>query len=587
VHHPEEYCRRQGLRDRRLCPRVKAIADDALRNILITTKHHPRHDFGAEIDWFTNRNPLAEDEWLWQLHRHSSWKALGRAYATTGREKYARAYVRQLLDWIAECPPPERPSAGRNGPAWRTIETGMRGYSWTGMFQQFLDSPSFGPGVLVRFLNCLYAHAEHLVTHREFSRTNWGAMEAEGAAFIAVTFPEFRKSPGWRRKAFRYLASDIHRQVRPDGMQFEQCMGYHTGCIGWFSRTARLANMNNMAREFPARFWKKLEKMCEVPMKMCLPDGLSAQFGDDSSRKDCRAVLSEWAPHFEREDFAYVAGGGSRGRAPRGTAHALEDSGFYSMRSSWSRRATCLVLKCGPDGGWHCQPDNGSFEIFAGGRRLTPDSGTYIYTGNARAARDRAWFRQTRVHGTMTLDGQDTAYKPRLRLWKPGKRHDLLVVENAGYPGFTHRRAVIFVDKKFFVFIDEALGRATGNAFLHFQLPPVEALLDARHKRACTQYSGGTNLLVAGMPQPGLRMFSEKGLVSFKYGRKQPRPALRYQLKKESASLRFVTALVPFEGEPPPEVNVELAGNPRPGANRVELEVTCNGRKQRISYRLK
>jgi Heparinase II/III N-terminus/Heparinase II/III-like protein len=585
VKHPEERFRKQGLRGRKMSPGVKKIADDALRNILVASPNYPRHNFGSKIDWYTNRNPNRDNEWIWQLHRHSSWGALGTAYSTTAQEKYAGAYVRQLLDWIEKCPLSKMNMKRRGHPAWRTIEAGIRGRSWTVHFQQFVDSPNYTPEALVRFLNSCHAHAAYLSDGREYSRNNWGLMEAEGTAFIAMTFPEFRKSKAWRRKSIRHIAAQIEKQVRSDGMQFEQCLGYHMGCIGWFSRTAKLAGMNGLAREFPAKFWKRLEAMCEVPMKLCTPDGLSAQFGDDSHPMNCRRALANWAGFFKREDFAYVASAGKRGKAPKQTAFALRESGFYSMRSSWSERATCMVLKCGLDGGWHCQPDNGSFEVFAGGRRLTPDSGTYIYHGNAQAVRDRAWFRQTRVHATMTLGGKDTAYKPKLKLWKPGKQHDVLVVENAGYRGFTHRRAIIFVNKKFFVIIDEALGKATGKAFLHFQLPPGKATLNVRAMTARTGFSAGTNLLIAAMPQSGLKMIKEKGQVSFKYGSKQPRPAFRYELKKGRQSLRFVTMLLPHEG-PAPRVEIKLVGNPRPGAKKIELDVTVDDKKTRIGYQL-
>ena len=79
---------------------------------------------------------------------------------------------------------------------------------------------------------------------------------------------------------------------------------------------------------------------------------------------------------------------------PENTAFALDKSGLYSMRSSWDKNAICLVLKCGPDGGGHCQPDNGTFELYAGGRHLMPDAGCYIYSGDPE---NRAWFRQTKA----------------------------------------------------------------------------------------------------------------------------------------------------------------------------------------------
>ena len=128
-----------------------------------------------------------------------------------------------------------------------------------------------------------------------------------------------------------------------------------------------------------------------------------------------------------------------------------------------------MVLKCGPDGGGHCQPDNGTFTLYAGGRTLMPDAGSYIYSGNPEG---REWFRQTKIHQTLTLNGENTTYDPKLLLWQPGEDLDILVVENAGYDNLTHSRSVFFVDKRYFIIVDEAIGTGTGNVDIHFQLAP-------------------------------------------------------------------------------------------------------------------
>jgi len=314
VKHPVDRSKRAGARGAYAGRHDMAVADDALKNVLITSGAYPRHDFGPEIDWFTNRSKTKDNEWLWQLHRHSSWSRLAKAYWHTGDEKYAAAYVRQLRDWVRSCPPPsgkERPSR-----AWRTIEAGIRGHSWAGHFQHFIDSPSLTGRDLVLFMNSCYDHAEFLSSGRSFRHGNWGLMEAEGTAFIAFLFPEFKKAPTWRRKALAHLAADIKKQVRPDGHQIEQCLNYHSGCIGWFTRSAELARLNGVEDAFPDEFWKRLQKMCEVFMKLGLPDGTSAQFGDTSSPVRWRRTLTKWAEFFDRDDLRYAASAGKEGRAP-------------------------------------------------------------------------------------------------------------------------------------------------------------------------------------------------------------------------------------------------------------------------------
>ncbi|MCK4626868.1 MAG: alginate lyase family protein, partial [Phycisphaerae bacterium] len=370
-----------------------------------------------------------------------------------------------------------------------------------------------------------------------------------------------------------------------DGHQVEQTLSYHAGCIRWFARTYELAKVNAQAGAFGDRYAGQLEKMCEVLMKLGLPDGSSAQFGDTTSPVRVRPALDKWAGAFDRKDFLYVATASKKGTPPKQTAYALTDSGFYSMRSGWDENAVCLVLKCGPGPYWHCQPDNGTFELYAAGRRLMPDSGTYIYHGNPAG---RNWFRQTRVHQTLTLDGKNSAYKPVQRLWKTGKDLDVLVVENGSYDGLTHRRAVMFVKKKFFVLVDEAIGKAGGNVDLHFQLAPGEAVFDRAAPSVRTDFDKGANVLIRGLAQKPMTLRKEKGQVSFKYGKKQPRPAFRFRIEKsaKTQAVRFVTLVVPYEGDVP-QAKVSLVGSPAPGSDRIELDVTVGSVTARIGYDLK
>ncbi|MCK4623801.1 MAG: heparinase II/III family protein [Phycisphaerae bacterium] len=552
-------------------------ADNALKHIFVSFSAYPPHFCGKDIDW--SSSPVPDIEWLVHLHQMNWWPRMAKAYWHTGDEKYAREWCFQLADWVRK-----NPRDRKHHYAWRRIEAGGRGISWTGIFQHFLDSPSFTPDVLVIFLNSCHDHASYL-TQEQFTPNNHGQTEALGVEFLAITFPEFKEAKKWRDKALEHMKAETKRQVRDDGHQVEQTLGYHTGCLGRFARAYEFARINGLGGAFGDQYHRRMEKMAEVLMKLGFPDGTSAQFGDTSSSVNVRRSLKKWAGVFGRKDFLYVATAGKEGTKPKQTAYALTDSGFYSMRSGWDENAVCLVLKCGPGPYWHCQRDNGTFELFAGGRRLTPDSGTYIYSGDPAG---RAWFRQTRVHQTLTLDGKNSAYKPALRLWKPGKDLDVLVVENGSYKNLTHRRAVMFVKKKFFVLVDEAIGKAEGNVDLHFQLAPSQVVFDRALPSVRTDCKKGSNVLIRGLAQEAMVLRKEKGQVSFKYGEKQPRPAFRFRINKTSgtAAVRFVTLVVPYEGTCP-ETKVSLVGSPAPGAGRIELDVTIGTVTARIGYDLK
>ena len=544
VGHPVKRKGDSASADIQLDEKELKIANDALQHIFVGQPAYPPHFCGNDIDWSTN--PVKDKEWVWQLNRMYFWDAMAHAYAATGDERYAEEWCNQVQDWVLK-----NPNDVDHKYAWRSIEAGIRGYRWTGLFQYFIDSPHFTPEVLVSFLNSCYDHANYLMTQYR-SGSNWGLMEAEGMAFIAITFPEFKDALKWRQEAFERLNREIEIQVYSDGHQRELAMGYHIGCIRWFYRTYELARLNGLDQAFPDSYLQRIEKMCEVPMKIGLPDGTNAQFGDAwaGSPGQYRDLFLSWADIFDRDDFLYMATNGQRGHAPAQTAYALKESGLYSMRSGWHAKAICLVLKCGPDGGGHCQPDNGTFALYAGGRNLMPDAGSYIYSGDPAG---RAWFRQTKVHQTLTLDERNSAYHPKLITWSPSDSLDILVVENAGFEDLVHRRSVFFVEKRYFVIIDEAMGVANGNIGLHFQLAPGEFVMDSDRKMVSTRFAKGWNLSVQAVDQQGLTLMEEEGWVSFTYTRKEPRPAFKYNIYKGSSQqhVRFITLVLPFIDEQP------------------------------------
>jgi heparan-sulfate lyase len=578
VKHPIDRQQQAQLRGTLATEKEVQIANDALKHVFVGQPAYPSHFCGEDINWATN--PYPDKEWIWQLNRMSFWDAMGKVYRQTGDEKYAQEWCAQLVDWTRK-----NPRDAEHAYAWRSIEAGIRGHRWTGLFQYFIDSPAFTPEVLTAFLNSCYDHSTFLMT-RYSKGSNWALMEAEGMAFIAMTFPEFQDSEKWSSEAIARLNKEITNQVYDDGHQRELAFGYHMGCIGWFMRTYELAHLNGRQDAFPKSYIQRIEKMCEVPLKLAFPDGSTPQFGDSWSGQpgQYHRQLREWAQLFNRPDFLYVATEGQEGTRPQATAFALQNSGLYSMRSSWNKDAISLVLKCGPDGGGHCQPDNGTFELFAGGRHLMPDAGSYIYSGDPEG---RAWFRQTKVHQTLTLNGTNSAYAPQLKLWQPGADLDVLVVENQSYPTLAHRRAVLFVDKKYFVLVDEAIGEGTGDVDIHFQLAPGKAVFSAAQQQVRTDLGEGWNVLVQTMPQPGLTLEEEEGQVSFVYTKKEPRPAFRYRVPKNTkeSGTRFVTIVAPFDAAPP-VVSVRMLGQPAVGTSRMELELVVDGVAKRIGYHL-
>ena len=545
------------------------IADNALNHVFVGQPAYPPYFCGDDINW--NTRPVSDMEWVWQLNRMTFWEDMGKAYWHTGNEQYVSEWVSQLTDWVKKNP------VGTSY-SWRYIEAGERSTRWVSLFQYFIDSPAFTGEFLVTFLNSCFDHAEFL--HLWYSSgSNWGLIESRGLGYLGIMFPEFRTSEKWVNKAIERFNTEVVSQFYSDGYHKEMTPSYHRP--DYFMAIIDMAQMNGRENIFPESLWAMIEKMVEAQMVLGLPNGTAPMFGD-TSRMSAWGQLRENAARFKRPDFLYVASYGSEGTKPDATAFALPVSGFYSMRSGWDRNAICLIMKNGPNGGGHCQPDNGTFELYAGGCYLMPDSGTYTYDENNP---DHFWFRQTKVHQTLTLDGRDTAYYPKQLFWSPGEDLDVAVVENQSYQDLGHRRAVFFVDKSFFIIVDEAIGSATGDVAIHFQLVPGDAVLDIQNLTAKTVFTEGWNVQVTSVISDGAVMKEEQGQVSFSYTQKEDRPAFCYQVNKAGTGwLRFVTLVVPYNGMTAPDIDVALAGSPAVGSNTLNLQVTTGGMSRQIGY---
>jgi len=179
------------------------------------------------------------------------------------------------------------------------------------------------------------------------------------------------------------------------------------------------------------------------------------------------------------------------------------------------------------------------------------------------------------VHQTVTLNGQDSAYEPRLLLWHPGASLDTLVVENASYPELRHRRTLLFLHKHCFLCVDDVFGTAFGEVDAHFQLLPCEPMVSPETMTFHSAFATGANVLVKGMRQEGLLLEQEEGWVSYRYGTRTARPAFRFRMQKapSTAHLRFVTLILPYAGPTPPAADVRIGDDRAADAARMLIDV--------------
>ena len=524
-----------------LSKREQQWADEALEHTFyVHDGYQPSFNYGKDIDW--RYWPVKDNELRWQLHRHKWFTPMGKAYRLTKDEKYAEEWALQFADWIQKNPLVEIPKdlyemqdeatgeAENVRFAWRPLEASHRLADQINQFVLFLPSPAFTPEFLTQFLANYHKHALHVM--RNYSaQGNHLLFEAQRILYAGAFFPEFKDAAEWRKSGIGILNREIKKQVYPDGGQYELDLHYHPACINIFCKALRMADVNGFRQEFPQNYADTIESMIVFYMNLCYPDYTNPCFSDAKrgNPKTEQGYYKEWLKLFpDNAQIRYFATGGKEGTAPQNLSKGFLDSGFFAFRNGWDTDATVMVIKAGPKGEWHSQPDNGTFELWSHGKNLFPDSGSFVYEGNEEVTRLRNWFRRTASHNTLTLDGRNLEKRNSItRKWQPEGDVQCLVTENESYEGLTHRRSFFFN--------------------LHYGLCDGNVAIDKQHFSLVSAFEGDVQVKLQCFAPEQTEMKEEEGWYSTAYRQRTERTAVSWNTPKQSGSpVRYITVIYPY-----------------------------------------
>ncbi|MEG1402217.1 heparin-sulfate lyase HepC [Bacteroides sp.] len=578
-------------------------ADDAMEHTFFVHKgYQPSYNYGKDINW--EYWPVKDNELRWQLHRHKWFTPMGKAYRVSGDEKYAAEWAAQFMDWIKKNPlaPMDKEhyeliSAGEvKGKAenvrfaWRPLEVSNRLQDQTGQFVLFLPSPSFTPEFLTEFLVNYHKHALHILANYS-DQGNHLLFEAQRMIYAGAFFPEFKEAAAWRKSGIDILNREVGVQVYKDGGQFELDPHYHLAAINIFCKALRMADVNGFRNEFPQSYLDTIESMIVFYMNICYPDFTNPCFSDAKlgTKKEEQKNYRDWAKLFPKnEQIRYFATDGKKGQLPTYLSKGFLTSGFFTLRNSWGMDGTVMVVKAGPKAFWHCQPDNGTFELWFNGKNLFPDSGAYVYAGEGEVMQLRNWFRQTAVHNTLTLDNKTLETTESVtKLWQPEGNIQTLVTENPGYKDLKHRRSIFFVDNTYYVIVDEAVGEARGEINLHYQLAKGKVNIDPKTMTLTSAYEGDSNVKLQCFGEKGTTLKKEEGWCSTAYRQRVKRTAVALNTQKDKAdAVRYITIIYPTkDAAKAPKLEAKFK-NKKFDEKALEVEVTVGGKKQTLNYKL-
>lgn len=576
-------------------------ADEALEHKFYAHKgYQPSYFYGNDIDW--RYWPVKDNELRWQLHRHYWFIPLAKCYYVTQDARYIDAWMEQYADWVKKNPLDgvERLKAAGASEAeiaaekenirfaWRPMEAGRRLQDLLTEFALTIRSPRFTPQFLNLFLRTYRQHADHIL-HNYSKQGNHLLFEAQRMLFAGIYFPEFREAAEWRRSGIEILNREIGVQVYPDGMQFELDFGYHIAAIDIFLKALGMASANGYESEFPASYVETVGKMTVVTWNLLFPDYSNPMFGDTKShdKSSLQRQFRSWSKVFpDDKQLQWFATEGRKGALPDYTSQQFPASGFYVLRTGWDKDAAVTVVKAGPPAFWHNQPDNGTFDYWRRGRNFFPDSGSYVYGGDSAVLAQRNWFRQTRVHNTVTLDDRDLEKTDsKLLLWKTTPELTTLVTENPSYEGLTHRRAMFFTAEGLLVIADQVSGTAAGKVGVHFNLCPgrIEYAKDGTVR---TLFADGNNIRIKTSATVPVQIREEEGWVSTAYRKKEERPAYAVEAQKDAGGeMLFVTVIAPDEA--PFQGSIAIVPEKAPAGDTLRFVVRVSAKTYELGYELR
>jgi uncharacterized heparinase superfamily protein len=537
---------------------------------------------------------------VWELNRHSHFVTLGQAYWLTDDNRFAAAFVDQVSAWIDANP------AGM-GVNWASsLEVAFRSIAWIWALSLLADSGEITPDFFARMLKSLIQHGRHIERYLSyyFSPNTHLTGEALGLFYLGLALPELERAKGWRNLGLRILLDQAAKQVRADGVYFEQSSYYHRYTTDFFTHLFALtrANDNVIRREPEIMLRHKLEAMLDHLMWITRPDGTSPLIGDDDGGRliklapraanDFRDTLAIGSAIFKRGDWKHVAGEaaaemlwllGPEGVAcydrleaetPREISRGFRSSGYFVMRDGWRRDSSFVSIDCGPHGAaigdGHAHSDALSIEFASRGVTWLVDPGTFVYAADAKT---RDEFRATSAHNTVMVDDEPQSIPSRPFSWRTAAKcrlHEFVecgaaIFFRGSHDGYerlkdpvTHTRSVLFFKPDAGAELPECLivrdqftaERRHRYAIRYHFAPDCDAMVATGGADGCrvvARHSSGDTLTIKVICETGLQaditVGVTEGRVSTCYAQYAPAPVAVFEAEGVGTQ-EFLTLII-------------------------------------------
>jgi hypothetical protein len=490
--------------------------------------------FGKLLDYRDERL-VGDIKYLWEPNRHAELVTLAQAWHLSRHRRYAQACGTLIDSWLTVCPYPR-------GVNWTSsLELALRLVNWSfawhilGGEAAILFEGDAGQALRLRWLASVRQHCHFIAGHlsQHSSANNHLLGELLGLFVAATTWPCWRESSSWRDFARREFEHEALAQNTLDGVNREQATWYHHETADMM--LIALLYGRESRCEFGAEFLARWTAMLEFIATIMDTAGNVPHIGDADD-----AVIAHLDPRPDPDVFrSLLAAGAVLAQDPPVRASLRAKARFFDDKSRWllgdqaalefaaiaapvpgtgpQRRAfpqggyyvlggdfdspteVRIVADAGPLGylaiAAHGHADALAFTLSVCGLPILIDPGTYAY----HTQEDwRSYFRGTRAHNTLMVDGLDQSVSGGKFLWthhatiqsaafESTAGFDRLSADHDGYRRLvdpvTHRRELVYSKVERTLQITDRLSAAARHQVeLNWHFAP-ECALDLHERR--------------------------------------------------------------------------------------------------------
>ena len=516
-------------------------SNQLLGNEFVFLNHAYR--FQEDLDW---RCPSASHLWRYHLHYFDYARDLGIAYLTSGDKKYYLKFKEFSESWMAQ-----NPLGQLDG--WHPYTISRRVVNWIYAYELFrplwVEEDRVFPE---KFLQSLCVQCDFLFHNLEYQGYGNHLLANVKTLIFGGLFFEGKTPDRWLRTGLRLLQQELDEQILSDGGHFERSPMYHLLVMKDLIECFVALNASGH-KPWPG-LRKKIDDMARFTEAMLTPEGRIPLLNDSAYdlSPDPRELIG-MAKHLGQQTDpppglrafsslllgapAGVLTPSSKGESLHSVA--LKDTGYFVLRGA---DRSALILDCGPVCPDYLPPhahaDTLSYELWVNGIGIITDSGVYEYTSGIW----RDFFRSTRAHNTVTVDGENQSEVwGSFRVARRAYPHDVIWIATeegdyfcGGHDGYRrlkdpvlHRRRVLHLKGEFWMVLDQITGRGQHRADSFIHIHP-EATVDLKTSGMLRASRDGSTLTVWAFDYDHLDFCSgqihpPQGWYSPEFGIKRPR----------------------------------------------------------------